>query len=148
MVVYRISNPVFAQLTASGYEARWNFKESYVLYTSQNISLACLENVVHRQEVLLRIPYTLMYVEIPDDMSIKIIDYQDFPNKLIDLEDKSLCQNMGDDWYQSKETCILKVPSIIIPQEFNYIINTKHPDFKQIKLINKEEFWFDRRIKK
>ncbi len=103
---------------------------------------------MHRQEVLLRIPYTLMYVEIPDDMSIKIIDYQDFPNKLIDLEDKSLCQNMGDDWYQSKETCILKVPSIIIPQEFNYIINTKHPDFKQIKLINKEEFWFDRRIKK
>lgn len=88
-----------------------------------------------------------MHIHIPDDLPIKVIDLESFPNRRADLEDKYFCQNIGDEWYESKESCILKVPSVIIPQEYNFIINTKHPDFQRVSIVNKEEFRFDRRIK-
>lgn len=56
-------------------------------------------------------------------------------------------QEIGSKWYNSLETLVLKVPSSIIPQEHNYIINTKHPLFQtHIKLESIEDFAWDKRL--
>jgi RES domain-containing protein len=63
------------------------------------------------------------------------------------LKRASFCREIGDNWYKKQESCILKVPSVIIDKEFNYLINTKHSDFEQITIKSIEDFNFDSRIK-
>ncbi|MNV74757.1 hypothetical protein D3C71_1680060 [compost metagenome] len=54
---------------------------------------------------------------------------------------------MGENWITEGKSAVLKVPSSIIPAEYNYLINPQHPDFKLIKLLKSESFVFDKRIK-
>ena len=56
------------------------------------------------------------------------------------------CQSMAFSWSNNATTAILKVPSVIIKKEYNYLINPQHPDFKLIKLIGAEDFDFDQRF--
>jgi RES domain-containing protein len=58
----------------------------------------------------------------------------------------SFCQTIGSNWIGEGKTAVLKVPSIIIKQEHNYLLNPQHPDFKLIKLVGVEEFGFDARF--
>ena len=58
-----------------------------------------------------------------------------------------VCRQVGDDWFYRQESLVLQVPSIIIPNEFNYIINAQHKNFKKVKLKLIEPFIFDTRIK-
>jgi len=56
-------------------------------------------------------------------------------------------QAIGSRWYQSESSLILKVPSAVIPQEYNYVINTRHKDFrKKVKLVDSEVYFWDKRI--
>ena len=147
MKVYRISLAKFAELKASGREARWHSEGKFVIYTSWSRSLACLENVVHRDSVGLKMLFKVLAIELPDEL--KIIDVlKEYPIKqLEELSNDSFCRKIGDDWLKQGKSCILKVPSIIISQEDNYIINTQHPDFQKINIISIENFTFDPRLK-
>ena len=74
MHVFRIST--FSKLIASGNPARWNSKGNYVIYTSTNRALACLENIVHRSGEGLENKFKILTIEIPDiikKIKIKII---------------------------------------------------------------------------
>jgi RES domain-containing protein len=53
---------------------------------------------------------------------------------------------MGDAWFRSAETAILAVPSVVIPVEYNYLINPSHPDFSKFKLVSPQPFEFDPRL--
>ncbi len=54
---------------------------------------------------------------------------------------------IGSARYEKQETLILKVPSVVIPQEFNFVINTEHPDFgNRVKLVRSEEYFWDQRL--
>ena len=57
-------------------------------------------------------------------------------------------QNIGSDWYNSKRSLFLKVPSAIIIQEFNYVINLEHPDFSKdtVSLVRTEDYFWDDRL--
>ena len=68
------------------------------------------------------------------------------------------CQPLGTDWYQRQTSArpapdqrqtsaVLRVPSSIIAHEHNYVLNTRHPDFGQLRIAGWEEFAFDARIK-
>lgn len=58
-----------------------------------------------------------------------------------------LLQRLGSDWYLSQRSLVLKVPSAVIPQEHNYIINTSHPDFKDhVSLVRTENYFWDDRL--
>jgi RES domain-containing protein len=148
MKVYRIALAKFAELIASGREGRWFSEGNFAIYTSENRALACLENVVHRDYVNLRQLYKVLIIEIPDNLEIidVIEKYQIKDTEL--LKSASFCRKMGDEWYRSLESCILKVPSVVIKHEFNFLLNTQHPDFVKIKITEIEDFNFDSRIKK
>jgi RES domain-containing protein len=147
MKVFRISALKYADgLKASGIAARWNRAGQKVIYTSESRSLACLENVVHRSQKGLSGIFKTLVIEIPDYLKIEAMEEKTLPEGWNKTNKYSVCQDIGSAWFAAGNTVILKVPSALVPQENNYILNTLHPDFKNIRLIKSEEFYFDSRF--
>ena len=148
MIVYRITLAKFARkLLASGNPARWNSKDVKVIYTAGSRSLACLENVVHRSSMGLKENFKTMQVEIPDNLKLEEIKISDLDPKWREYSRYAYTQKIGDEWIKNGRTAVLKVPSAIVPEEHNYLINPLHKDFKRIKYLGNEPFDFDERIK-
>lgn len=126
--------------------ARWNRGGQKVIYTAESRSLACLENVVHRSKSGLGGIFKTLVIEIPDDLKIETTDVKTLPEGWNKPGNYLGCQEIGSVWFTSGSSVLLKVPSAMIPQESNYIINTLHPDFQKIRLLDAEEFNFDSRI--
>jgi len=148
MEVYRITVKKWStSLKGSGYPARWNSKGKYLTYTSNSRALASLENIVHRSGEGLNQVFKVMVIDIPDDLKVSEIKAADLKNEWFSYELYNYCQRLGDEWIDACETPILKVPSAIIKQEFNYLLNQAHPDFKKICISGVEEFDFDPRLK-
>jgi RES domain-containing protein len=147
MRVYSITTAQWSkQLQASGNVARWNTRGSFVIYTAGSRALACLENLVHRSGEMSGKQYKVMLIEIPDHIIIEEILIESMENDWKSLINFSFCQTIGSNWIGEGKTAVLKVPSIIIKQEHNYLLNPQHPDFKLIKLVGVEEFGFDARF--
>jgi RES domain-containing protein len=147
MIVYRIAKEEYSTaLKASGYAARWNYKGSFVIYTAESRSLACLENLVHRSGEGNNELYRVMIIQVPDNLKVHSIEEVNLKPKWQNFENYSYCQDIGSDWLSEGKTAILKVPSVLIKNEFNFIVNTNHPDFKKIKLTGTEDFIFDQRL--
>lgn len=134
-------------LKASGFAARWNPSKIRMIYTSANRSLSCLENVVHRGKTGLTQLFRIMTIEIPEAVEIKKINLVELSKNWKNYDQLNFTQNQGKNWIESEETAVLQVPSSIIEEEVNYLINPNHPDFEKIKLIKTEPFIFDSRIK-
>ena len=147
MLVYRIVFKIFSSdLIASGFEGRWNSEGKKVIYAAGSIALAFLENMVRRQGVGFNDDFRIMIVEIPDKLKIDIINIEDLSSNWRNFRDYSHCQPLGDIWYNKSSTAIVKVPSAILPEEFNYIINSVHQDFKKVKIVDKTPLVPDPRI--
>ena len=147
MLVYRIVLEKYASLYASGVEGRWNSSGAKVLYTASSRALACLENVVHRSGEGLNDLFRTLVIDIPSSERIEKITQKDLPQNWQQFNMEYVCRQVGDDWFYRQESLVLQVPSIIIPNEFNYIINAQHKNFKKVKLKLIEPFIFDTRIK-
>jgi RES domain-containing protein len=126
---------------------RWNTAGQYIIYTAASASLACLENVVHRGAEGLQAPFKLMRLDIPDQLLIEEVPAAMLPTDWQQVTSYPQCQEIGSAWYQLRRSAVLKVPSAIITSESNYLLNTSHPDFEQVKLLSTADFIFDPRIK-
>lgn len=148
MLVYRICLAKYADdLFASGRRARWNSKDRFVIYTAASRALACLENVVHRSGEGLNDQFRVLVIDVPDALRIEEIPAAELPAHWERASSYALCQPLGDAWYERRSSAVLRVPSSIVPPEFNYILHSRHPDFKRIQIVGREEFSFDARIK-
>lgn len=148
MIVFRITLVRYSdRLQASGREARWNSKGVFVIYTAASRSLACLENLVHRSGQGLDRNFKTMIIEIPESVKVQAL----YPESLQGNWKSYLMQKhtraIGDNWIKSGDTAVLKVPSAIVPDEYNFLLNPAHQDFAQIKLSGSEDFSFDRRLR-
>jgi RES domain-containing protein len=148
MEVYKICREKFSnQLTASGVANRWNKEDEFVNYTAGSISLAALENIAHRASIDIANPYKLLKIKLTPKASVKSIAITELPEDWRSLNAYIDLQELGSAWYKSNEACVLKVPSAIVAQEFNYIINTKHPLFSSdVEIINVEDWIWDKRL--
>jgi len=88
-----------------------------------------------------------MVIEIPNSIVIDEIRIEDLPDNWSDFTQLNYTQMIGDIWLSGMSSAVLSVPSAIIPQERNFLINMQHPDFQKIKLLQVEDFDFDPRIK-
>ncbi|WP_420149730.1 RES family NAD+ phosphorylase [Spirosoma sp.] len=148
MLVYRITKAIYAdRLVASGGAARWNERGQFVIYTAATRALACLENVVHRSGEGLQEIFRVMVIDIPDELRIDLLVTDTLPADWFDFRQYGTCQRIGGEWIRSGRSPVLKVPSAIISNEWNYLLNPAHPDFQRIGLIRTEPFVFDPRIK-
>lgn len=149
MEVFRISEEQFSKtLTASGKTARWNEDNQYILYSSSSRSLATLEKVVNLNGIMPSALYKVMVISIADEGHlITSILEKDLPKNWRTDTSSQVLRQLGSNWYTSGQSLILKVPSAIIPKEYNYLINIKHKDFKKnVKLVRAEEYFWDERL--
>ena len=147
MIVYRISNESYkGDISGNGAAingSRWNSKNIRMLYTGEYISLSILESLVHLREIDLPEKQFLLMIEIPD------IEFQEI--KVVKLMNRwqqhiSYTQWIGDQFITTNKSLVLKVPSAIVPQEHNFLINPLHAAFKKVKLINSELLNLDKRL--
>lgn len=149
MEVFRISEASFASnLNSSGTANRWNNKGQFVIYTGSSRSLSTLELIVHKNSIKPHVNYKVIVISIADlDRLIKQVYISKLPNNWRSLSAYPVLQQIGCDWYSNQESLVLKVPSAVIPNEFNYIINTEHSDFKtNVRLVRKENYYWDNRL--
>ncbi|MEO6539874.1 MAG: RES family NAD+ phosphorylase [Ferruginibacter sp.] len=148
MTVYRITNSLFKDdISGTGAKlkgARWNMPGSSMLYTAQTISLSVLELLVHIGLQDIQKFYHLLAISIPEDAPSTEINITKLKKDW--LEDEDYTAFMGTQFLKTNTNLILKVPSAIITEEYNFLINPYHPDFKKAKIKKSNPFIFDQRL--
>ena len=147
MITYRLTTGKFANdISGTGAKingGRWNPIGLAGLYTSQYISLAILEILVRATRATAPNSYTLTSFEIPDN-SIYQIQFNKLKSEW--KYDLNYTQGIGEDFLTDNQSLCLKVPSAIVPQENNFLLNPRHPDFKKVKIIASELLELDKRL--
>ena len=147
MNVYRITTAKWAdKLTGSGYPARWNSGGVYVIYTASSRALACLENLVHRSGEGLHNRFKIIEIEISDHASMQKINLDELPDEWHKTEHYPVCRRIGDRWIEEGKCLLLEVPSSIIREETNVLINPHHTECHEVKIANIRDFRFDERL--
>jgi len=149
MIVFRLSREKYKD-ELSGYGAslngqRWNSKGTEVVYTAQTRALANSEVAVHISLGILPKDYHMVEIEIPDSVKIQELHSSTLPSGWNALPSKPVSQQIGDQFVEENKYAVLKVPSVVVKGENNFILNPKHKDFKKIKSIHTEPFPFDPR---
>ncbi len=129
---------------AAAYGGRWNSPGTPVVYASASLSLAMLEIMVHLEDyaTLVR-SYSYLPLEIPSEL-IGVL--KKVPAKWSSNPPGTASQRAGDAWVSSRESAVLSVPSVIAPEERNYVLNPLHPDFGRIEVGRPRKLPFDRRL--
>lgn len=147
MELFRITKAEFTEhLFAPGFSGRWNRLGEEVIYAASSRSLACLENLVHRRSTVGTSTFRTMVIYVPDHATIKHVNLHDLPEEWNQFPINEACQSLGSTWYQSKASLALRVPSAVIPDEFNWVINTRHAEFDKVRIIDVLPFYFDKRL--
>lgn len=148
MIVYRLAIDMYKDdLSGTGAKllgGRWNSAGHAVLYTTENISLAVLEILVKANAENIPLSYHLLKIIIPDDQNAVVISKTKL--KAGWKEDPGFSQWLGNEFIKAGESLLLKVPSAIVDEEHNFIINPKHPRFKTVKIVATKKFHFDKRL--
>ncbi|PTX20267.1 RES domain-containing protein [Pontibacter mucosus] len=150
MIVYRLSRgPYRNDLSGRGAEiagGRWNSKGTAILYTSESIALCTVEVAVHMPLGIVPKDYYLVRIEIPDIASIKELAEAELPADWKSFPHANSTQELGDAFVQKAEHLVLKVPSATVQGTYNYLLNPRHPDFHQVKVLDSVLFEFDKRL--
>lgn len=154
MRVFRIEREKYLETTLSGVGAaltegfRWNSLNTFLVYTTESRALATLEVSVHL-DLSEDLPLDRFYVEIdiPNNIEIVELNFEELPENWDSKPPILETQFIGDDFVSQKTAAVLKVPSSIVPQEYNYLINPNHPDSKRITVISTKKLLFDGRFK-
>ncbi|MFO7910312.1 MAG: RES domain-containing protein [Halomonas sp.] len=110
------------------YGGRWNSKGNACVYVAGSESLALLEIMVHLEEYRLLAHYALLEISL-DETSILRLSPQHWPDDWRDEPAPYSTAEIGDGWLSRQASLALAVPSVIVPREWNYLLNPAHPDF-------------------
>ena len=132
---------------AFAYGGRWNSEGLYVVYTSECLSLAAFEKLVHiEDEEALITNYLKLSIEIPDEL-VEEYPLEEPPDGWQSLVDNTDAQAIGDEWLQNPDAPLaLKVPSVVIPEESNILVNPKHDLWGRLEISDPSDFNFDSRL--
>ncbi len=149
MIVYRIGRTKYADdLTGEGARlngGRWNNGIACV-YTSESKALALLEYTVNIN--IDDIPRALSFttIEVPDG-SIETIALAQLPGNWKDIPAPSSTRSFGTELLKAAKNLIIMIPSTVIPDEWNYLINPAHPESNKCRIVEIKDFVYDVRIK-
>jgi RES domain-containing protein len=151
MEVYRITQAQYAEdLSGNGarlFGGRWNSEGLFALYTSQSRSLALLENIVHMPvSVLKEREYLVVTLYIPDNENMELISMEALPKNWDAFDADPITRTMGNHFLKSLGKLVLQVPSVLMPEEYNYILNPLMPDMKSVKIIHTRKLVFNDRL--
>lgn len=149
MYLYRIAKREYADLSGEGglyYQGRWNYKGQRIVYTSSSRSLALLEGLVHLNKVLSIEQYVILEIYVNDKCKILDLPKNFFEGIDSSIESLSKTREYGTNFLKKNKFLLLKVPSVIVPEESNYIINPNHDEIKDCNIKDITHFTFDSRL--
>lgn len=127
------------------YGGRWTNPGIRVTYVSETLSLALLEVLVHLKDISPIRNYLVYSVEIADSL-VEELPLDSLPDIWRSNPAPAEVRLLGDTWVQGGSSVVLRVPSVIIPHEYNYLINPNHEDFPKVKISEPEPAEFDPRL--
>jgi RES domain-containing protein len=150
MRVYRLSLKAHRATAFNGEGARlaggrWNHKGQRVVYCSESRALAALELFVNLDPSLAPPELVFIAVDVPDDM-ITVVKLADLPSNWNEYPAPDDVKDIGTEWIVKKTSAALVVPSVVMPEESNLLLNPEHADFVRIKISKPTKFTFDGRI--
>ena len=147
MFLWRISNHATLDgrsgLIAS---ARWHTEGRRIVYLAESPPGALVEHLVHLELNPARLPkfYRLLKAEAPGDLPIRTLAATDLGADWIN--DQVVTRTAGDGWLASKSGALLRVPSAILPETFNVLLNPGHADASRIRILWHAEHPWDARL--
>jgi RES domain-containing protein len=117
-----------------------------VVYTAQSLSLAALEYLVHVDRDLVPEDLVRVEIEIPERLRIRRILPKDLPRTWRSYPGPVRLRQIGDQWMDEAKSPVLQVPSVLIPEESNYLIHPGHPDAGKIRKKSTKSFAYDSRL--
>ena len=149
MFLWRISNHL--SLAGDGSlrtPGRWHSRGRRVVYCAQNPAAALLEILVHFEIEIQDLPvrYRLLKIQVPDDVHVESVSVDklpaDWPEKI------DVTRAFGDSWLTRNSSALLTVPSAILPETFNVLLNPAHDDAQRIVIVETGEHVIDPRLLK
>lgn len=150
ITAYRLVKARYAAGTFSGEGAwlhggRWSSPGAAVAYCSSTLALATLEVLAHLESTPPLEAYVEMSVDFSEE-SVLSLDEAALPKAWRDYPAPATCATIGDMWIRSRASLALRVPSVIIASEYNYLLNPLHPDFSTVHIGSPTPFHFDPRL--
>jgi RES domain-containing protein len=147
MILWRVSN--YQSLDGIGglyVSGRWHTKGHPVVYCTLNPATALLETLVHIEIDSEDRPerFQVLRIEGPESLSIEKVQADSLsPNW---AEDMNATQAIGDRWLSEKHSLLLQVPSVLVPETWNVLVNPQHVEINLLKIIAMYEHPFDSRL--
>lgn len=149
MVVFRICRRPFRALDGEGarlWGGRWNTPGTPVVYAASSLSLAAVEYLVHLDADTTPADLVAMSIELPDETAHRRVTAQSLPSDWARMAEHPACQALGDAWLRDGTSLALRVPSAVIPDEENVLLNPAHPDASGLRVREERPFSFDPRL--
>jgi RES domain-containing protein len=152
MRLWRLTAAKYASTALDGEGAwrvggRWNSPGRRAVYLSEHLSLAALEILVHVTKASAP-AHVAIELNVPDDITLYEPPTGALPSDWRAESIPRSTQQLGDAWLDRGAEALMRVPSVIIPEEFNFVLNPSHPDAARIKRLTTEPFTFDPRLLK
>ena len=148
-VVWRIARKPYA-LDRRGIGAqqdggRWNRPGIGVIYAGGSVAIAALEKYVHMESI---VPpdLVLVRIDLPENCSEEITDAATLPDGWDLVPPGPVSMDFGTAWVQERRSLVLKVPSALVPEESNAVLNPDHPEFTAVAMTIKRPFAYDARM--
>jgi RES domain-containing protein len=152
VTAWRVTKRKHARNAFSGegareFGGRWNNPGTAVVYTAQSQSLAALEMLVHLDSADLLEKYALLAADF-DQSLIKVLNPSDLPRNWRADTPPAQVRSIGDEWVWGGSSAVIRVPSVLVPGESNFLLNPGHQDFARIRFGKAMAFRFDARLGK
>ena len=134
---------------AAAYGGRWNSRGRRVLYCSESLALASMELLVHiqRNHVLKNL-YNSIEIGF-GETHVTALDLDYLPQGWDAMTvNPGAAQSIGDQWYDDSISLVLRVPSVVVRESYNYLINMEHPDIATLVFGDLVPYQLDRRLAK
>lgn len=154
MILYKLSRTRYADdLSGEGARragGRWNPVGVPVVYAAGSVALASIEALVHCDNYTLRNGrFVRVDIHVPDTASIEYLEVKDLPESWSDNPPPESLAELGRSWAVRCGSLLLRVPSAALSgHEYNYLVNPRHPDMKDVKIVSILPFVFDSRVAK
>ena len=152
MILYRITKAAYARdLSGTGarmHGARWNQKGTAVLYTASSPALATVELLVHVDANLLPADLRLVFINVPDTASSRTLNSESLPEDWMVFPTPAVLAELGSHWVTSRQTLMLRIPSAVVADDYNVLLNPAHPEFASVRVDKDTAYGFDERLLK
>jgi RES domain-containing protein len=148
---YRVLRNTYARASFDGegayrYGGRWSSPGTRLSYTSEHQSLAMLEYFVHLDVDDPPGDLVLAVAEAQGNLARERVEISNLPSNWRESAAPPQLARLGDEFAQRGEHCLLLVPSVLAPNENNWLINPAHPDYKRIVVREVQPLSYDPRM--